>query len=58
MMEFKTLMENLQLNTHIVGYGSLSHSFPDFVPQHSSKTRAFIIICMIYKQQEDCSGHL
>ncbi len=38
MMEFKTLMENLQLDTHIVDYGSSNHFPIYFVLQHSSET--------------------
>ena len=56
MMEFKTLMENLQLDTHIIGYGSLSFIY--FVLQHSSKTLGLTITCMIHKQQGGHSGHL
>ena len=39
MMEFKTLMENLQLDTHIVGYGSLNHLFINCPAAQQQDTR-------------------
>ena len=58
MMEFKTLMENLQLDSHIVDYSSLNHFSIYFVLQHSSETPGLTITCMIYKQQGGRRDHL